>query len=690
MSVSEKPTTDASNGAKNSLAGTVIAGQWTLLQRLGRGGIGHVYEAQQIGGNRRVAIKLLRKAQDWDDESETIVDRFYHEAQILRRLQHPGIIDVYDFGFEEDLGFYLVMELLQGQSLLTYMQKNTGLMPWKLLYSVLSQVCDAMGYAHQRNIVHRDLKPEHIFLIGEPDEDVIVKVFDFGIARFEHDDENTERLTQQGVTLGTPRYLSPEQTMGANIDLRSDIYTLTIILFELITRRRVFQVEGAFQLMTHHAYIEAPTLSEARPDLDIPDKLEQLVIDGLAKKPDARPQDMVAFKERLRQALIDSLSSDKIPKISPTKSVQLTGSFYMVGGRRKPTPPEAPRPSSMDQQQSPEEIAAKLSLNLPFKEEALSTPPPQPAPNTPLTNETSNKANKELTNAHTPVLSVSSLQEEGDPLLDSRNDKLSREDFEALEELDNEEHDDGDGDTMMEEGLSLPPAPHVSPSLDSVINELEDDLKSTEVSFTLPSNVQKHLEAKTQEQQGLHANSQLIEDDHDNDPDTMLEPAPKLVPPMPQVSTPLPKATTSAAFTSANFSNENGFSFVGGSNPSLPSSPMTPPPNTRSSHAQLRTVPHTTKPPRAAHTSSPGVPSSALSSSPGAHNRPINTMKPVSPRHNGAQRQGNKPLRPKIRSAKYQEVLEQEKDGPSRLWIKVGVLVLLLAIIGVGIAFFLK
>lgn len=653
MSESEK-SVDASSNPKNSPVGTVIAGKWKLIQRLGRGGIGHVYEAEQVGGTRRVAIKLLRKAQDWDDEAETIVDRFYHEAQILRRLQHPGIIEVYDFGFEEDLGFYLIMELLQGQSLLTYMQKNTGLMPWDLLYQVIKQVCDAMGFAHKRNIVHRDLKPEHIFLLGDPNQNVQVKVFDFGIARFEQEEGN-ERLTQQGVTLGTPRYLSPEQTMGGDIDHRSDIYTLSIILFELLTRRRVFQVEGAFQLMTHHAYVKAPTLSEARPDLNFPPALEELVTNSLAKERDIRPQSMEDFRQLLYQALQEKLTTpEALPSTLLKKQVQVTGSFYMVGGRR-------PRPNEAEPQRDPEEIAKKLERELSFKLEPLHTPsplqPPQlaqasddeaaPKPSstadftdTPIPRDVLQEAAQHHTES--TLGQLQELQEEDESIGDSTGDTMLE--VSLLAPLGEEDEEDGEA-TAIEPAIQLEPLQEEE--LDLSFIEFDDSplqaLDSMDSSAQLPQ-----VGTPIQLEQS-HA-----------DPDTMLEPSP-LLSGGSAAQTPLPYTHgSSEEYRSLSSSGDNAFAFVGGSHANLPIAQE----SSGSSFASLSAAPASR-----GFTSSSQLPSS------------VSTMKPVLPRTPDPMQQEQPKRvhvagehRPRIRSAKFQDVLqkEREENQPVWMWVAIG------------------
>lgn len=300
-------------------------GSWSLGSCLGQGGMSVVYEATHVQTGQEAAIKILKFTEDIPEE---VVDRFFHELHISRRLKHPHIIEIYAFGFEQALGFYLVMEHLQGQNLHEYMASFKRELTLNEAYTITSQICDAMEFAHQRDIIHRDLKPENIYLCGQPGELEQVKVLDFGIAQFQLGENN--RLTQSGTTLGTPHYLSPEQARGEPVHAASDIYSLTVILFELLTRSNLFVADSPLQYMMRHAYTEPPCLAQARPDLFFPQALEELIRTGLAKQPDERISSMGKLKKSLHECITgveSTKSTSEVTAFSP--QVESIGSYQM-------------------------------------------------------------------------------------------------------------------------------------------------------------------------------------------------------------------------------------------------------------------------------------------------------------------------------------------------------------------------
>lgn len=293
-----------------SFVGRIISEKWHILRHLGAGGVGAVYEGVQLSSNKRCAIKVLHAQHEI---KESILERFYQELLILRRLRHPGIVEVYEFGFEESLGFYLVMEYLEGCSLSDLLANSYEDIPFDVIYKWFVQICDAMEYSHQKGVIHRDLKPDHVFFMGGPQKQDFIKIIDFGIAKFEMGEN--PNLTQSGTTLGTPRYLAPEQAMGHPIDHRADIYALSVILFELVTRRSVFTAESSLQYMMHHAYTTPPTISIARKDRKFPKALEDLVASGLSKISTERPESMIVFRDRLFDALQEVLHTGEFASL---------------------------------------------------------------------------------------------------------------------------------------------------------------------------------------------------------------------------------------------------------------------------------------------------------------------------------------------------------------------------------------
>ncbi len=274
------------------LVGEKLGGKWELVHQLGQGGMGLVY-AGKGPDNKVVAVKFLRTQFHVEQQA---IDRFYHELQVLRRLHHPNIVKVFEFGFEKGFGFYMVMELLEGCGFDTYMNVNRKRPSIAKVCQLLVPVCEAMEYAHRQGVIHRDLKPDNIFLIGGHENPRDVKILDFGIAKIQDDNKS---FTQTGVTMGTPQYFSPEQAVGDKLDHRSDIYSLAVILFEALAGRDLFDANSSYQYAMRHVYATPPLLSEVRPDLKIPPRLEELIQKGLRKKAKERIPSMKKFKEEL-------------------------------------------------------------------------------------------------------------------------------------------------------------------------------------------------------------------------------------------------------------------------------------------------------------------------------------------------------------------------------------------------------
>lgn len=267
-----------------------LDGRWKLTRLLSQGGMGLIYQATDLHTSAQVAVKVLRNQ---FRSSPLEIERFHNEAQILRSLHHPKIVDTFAFGYEESLGFYLVMELLEGKDLYEYQFRLV--LPISVLFSIFIEVCEGMEYAHSQGIIHRDLKPENIFLLGGIEDFKGVKVFDFGIARLVH---GQRRLTQPGVVMGTPEYIAPEQAQNGPIDHRTDVYALSVIFYEFLTGRRLFEAENAFSYLMKHVYAP-PTPMHLACRRTIPRELEQLVMQGLAKDPNQRIASMRAYKEAL-------------------------------------------------------------------------------------------------------------------------------------------------------------------------------------------------------------------------------------------------------------------------------------------------------------------------------------------------------------------------------------------------------
>ncbi|MCG6944707.1 MAG: serine/threonine protein kinase [Deltaproteobacteria bacterium] len=221
-------------------------GRYEILEELGRGAMGIVYKGRDPKLNRVTAIKTIRFTDDFDeDQAAKIREQFYREAEVVAKLSHPNIVTIYDVGEDLDLS-YLAMEFLEGESLEAF-ARSDNLMPIRKSIDVAAQVCDALAYAHGHGIVHRDIKPANIMIL----KNGLVKVTDFGIAR-----ATASSKTRTGVIKGTPYYMSPEQISGMKVDGRSDIFSLGIVFYQLLTGELPFGGENLAAIMYQITTVE--------------------------------------------------------------------------------------------------------------------------------------------------------------------------------------------------------------------------------------------------------------------------------------------------------------------------------------------------------------------------------------------------------------------------------------------------
>lgn len=280
---------------QEALIGKVLDGRFTLRALLGVGGMGAVYRAHQHSMDRDVAVKVLRSDLA---RSEQEVLRFFREARAASKLSHPNIITVFDFGQSEDGLLYMVMELLQGKPL-SKLLLETGPLPLERAINIILQTLDALAHAHSVGILHRDLKPDNIFLVQGEGKNEIVKVLDFGIAKVMGTESQT--LTSEGMVVGTPAYMSPEQAMGQELDQRSDLYSLGTIFFEMLTGRKPFEGDSPISILYRKVNEEPPRIRDVAPKADVPPEVEKLIRDLLKPRPEMRPKSASEVKERLEQ-----------------------------------------------------------------------------------------------------------------------------------------------------------------------------------------------------------------------------------------------------------------------------------------------------------------------------------------------------------------------------------------------------
>ncbi len=263
--------------AAGELAGVTLGGKYRILRKIGSGGIGAVYAAEHIALGSHVAVKVLRGAAAIDASE---IARLRREARVQVSIEHPNVVRTLDLDQLPDGSIYVVMELLQGRSLAAGL-KTGGPMSVTEAVSIFRQVCKGLSAAHQLGVVHRDLKPGNIFLC----DDRSVKVLDFGMSKF----AEAESLTQDGYTLGTPEYMSPEQCIGASVDPRTDLYAFGVLMYEALTGALPIAGKSRRDFLELHQRMIPVPMREKCPELDIPCELDDAVMRCLKKRIPERP-----------------------------------------------------------------------------------------------------------------------------------------------------------------------------------------------------------------------------------------------------------------------------------------------------------------------------------------------------------------------------------------------------------------
>ncbi len=338
----------AKEPVQDPILDSTIDGRYAVEARLGEGGMGVVYKARHVLIDKPVAIKILRKEAAQDAAA---VQRFIQEAKSASKINHSNIVDITDFGVLPDGHAYFVMEFLEGKTLAQAIQD--GPMEAKRVCNIASQVARGLHAAHTKGIVHRDLKPENIFLLEREGQKDYVKIVDFGIAKV----GGGQKLTQVGMVLGTPEYMSPEQATGQETDHRVDQYALGCIMYEMLTGAVPFLGDRPAQTLTKHVFEPVIPPRKRKPDLKIPATIEACVMRALEKKPEKRFPSMKDLDQSLTQVesdqkggrivIEDSALSAPAPAPTPAPAVQsapISGSSYPAGPNSSGQVP-APMPS---------------------------------------------------------------------------------------------------------------------------------------------------------------------------------------------------------------------------------------------------------------------------------------------------------------------------------------------------------
>jgi eukaryotic-like serine/threonine-protein kinase len=348
-----------------------LAGSYRIVDTISVGGMGTVYRAEHTLLGRMAAVKVLNPEMS---TSRDIVNRFFNEARATTSIKHPGIIEVFDFGYLESGNAYLVMELLEGAPL-SVRNRARGRIPEHEAAAILRLVCSALTAAHAKGIVHRDLKPDNIFLVPDPDSQLgeRPKLLDFGIAKLT-DIGLAGSATKTGAVMGTPTYMSPEQCRGTGeVDHRADLYSIGCIFYELLTGRPPFIDRGAGELIGAHLFMQPEPPS--RHAAGISPDAEALIMSLLAKNPAERPQSATDLAQRLAPIA----ARGGFGSLASWDGVRVSGPYVAAqpgDATRYPTPSHTPVPTPMRAPHGP----------MPTPHAPMLTPhAPMPTPHVPAT-----------------------------------------------------------------------------------------------------------------------------------------------------------------------------------------------------------------------------------------------------------------------------------------------------------------
>lgn len=309
-----EPLPEVKNQVLDSLIGTVLEGRYRIISKIGQGGMGAVYKAEQTRMNRICAIKVIPEdmAQNGD-----AIERFNREAQMSALINDPHAVTVYDFGETSTGMYFLAMEYVEGETLSSLL-KREKIIPLQRTFEIIRQAGQALAAAHNQHIVHRDLKPDNI-MIARKDNNDWVKVLDFGIAKLAVGEKGND-LTQTGMVIGTPLYMSPEQLAGEKLDPRSDIYSFSIIAYQLLTGKLPFSGDSAQSIMVKRLTENPLPPSIANPQAGIPPSVEGAIMNALARDRNARTPTIQKFIEQFEQGVRDFVNFRG--KTGPTLSPQ--------------------------------------------------------------------------------------------------------------------------------------------------------------------------------------------------------------------------------------------------------------------------------------------------------------------------------------------------------------------------------
>ncbi len=321
-------TTGAPPDVVDPLLGRVLNERFHILEALGAGGMGRVYKAMQSPLDRLVALKVLNPQYSTADKDPGFQKRFFLEASVTAKLRHPNTVTVIDYGKTDDGIFYIAMEYLEGLTL-SQLLTQTGPLPWSRSLAIGQQIARSLREAHKHGLIHRDLKPANVMVLNQETDHDVVKVLDFGLVKSLVGDEqfpSESALTQAGVILGSPQYMAPEQARNVT-DVRSDVYSLGVVLFQMLTGRPPFQAAQSIDVIFKHINEAPPTFASIWPGHTIPAEVEALVMKCLTKRPADRFQSMDEVLEAIRRAT----NSTGISGVYSSPRAALPGSGPITG-----------------------------------------------------------------------------------------------------------------------------------------------------------------------------------------------------------------------------------------------------------------------------------------------------------------------------------------------------------------------
>jgi serine/threonine-protein kinase len=261
------------------LIGRLINDRYKIGGTIARGGMGKVYRAEQAPLGRLVALKVLNPNYTGENDPE-FHKRFFLEASIASKLTHPNTVTIFDYGKTDDDIYYIAMELLEGRTLHRALREEGPFSPERVTH-IARQICRSLREAHGLGVIHRDLKPANIYLVQHGDENDFVKVLDFGLVK--NLEDKGEELTQTGLFMGSPKYMSPEQIRGERVDARVDVYALGVIMYEMLTGKVPFDRPNSVNILMAHIQEQVPPMSELNPNIRVPPALEAVVQKCMAK-----------------------------------------------------------------------------------------------------------------------------------------------------------------------------------------------------------------------------------------------------------------------------------------------------------------------------------------------------------------------------------------------------------------------